>query len=482
MATLKALEAVTKTVEKYHPIVSACMVDFITGDIFKKISDPELANELLEMSEKELQSLPQLYVNNPAQDVDTKFPKVTQFAKELSDHTLESLDISVTREKFLEKQLSHVDDGQDLLRYFDRFMSDKKMHEVVYMSQVVLEMASTFKTDTILDLGSGKAYLSQVVAAQSENPNLKLMAVDSSSTNSNSASKRSHKLEKFWGGLIRRAEYRKDEKVPPPRGKHWKSKRGRLESDQCKSDENSLLGDRLKFVTTFVDTSTDFQALLKDTFDQGDTEEEGNDRMGLIGLHTCGNLAPDSLRIFLTIPDMQFVCNVGCCYHHLHEEFYRNPYMNDEEVSARQTSPRFPLSSYLRDRKFELGKNALMVAAQPMDRLLANLPLPSESLLWRAILQVLLKRHKPDLKFEDQHVGRIAKKSDSFVNYVHKSFDKLCIKLEISDEEIEQVYQTFARSHRQKLIGYYQLKSMLGPCIEALILLDRLLWLAENKV
>jgi len=100
MATLKALEAVTKTVEKYHPIVSACMVDFITGDIFKKISDPELANELLEMSEKELQSLPQLYVNNPAQDVDTKFPKVTQFAKELSDHTLESLDISVTREKF----------------------------------------------------------------------------------------------------------------------------------------------------------------------------------------------------------------------------------------------------------------------------------------------------------------------------------------------------------------------------------------------
>merc|ERR1712110_975660 len=119
------------------------------------------------------------------------------------------------------------------------------------------------------DLGSGKAYLSQVVSAQSENPNLKLMAVDSSSTNSNSASKRSQKLEKFWGGLIRRAEYRKDEKVPPPRGKHWKSKRGRLEceDDQSKSEENPLLGDRLKFVTRFVDTSTDFQALLKDTFD-----------------------------------------------------------------------------------------------------------------------------------------------------------------------------------------------------------------------
>ena len=33
-----------------------------------------------------------------------------------------------------------------------------------------------------------------------------------------------------------------------------------------------------------------------------------------------------------------------------------------------------PLWQFLREKKFELGKNALMVAAQPMDRLLANLP------------------------------------------------------------------------------------------------------------
>ena len=102
--------------------------------------------------------------------------------------------------------------------------------------------------------------------------------------------------------------------------------------------------------------------------------EGGNDRMGLIGLHTCGNLAADSLRIFLTSPDIHFVCNVGCCYHHLHEEFYVNPYMAASEVGHRQANPRFPLSNYLRQKKFQLGKNALMVAAQPMDRLLANLP------------------------------------------------------------------------------------------------------------
>ena len=50
------------------------------------------------------------------------------------------------------------------------------------------------------------------------------------------------------------------------------------------------------------------------------------------------------VRIFLSNNDIKFVCNVGCCYHHLYEEFYTNPYMSPQEVNDRQTNPRFPLS------------------------------------------------------------------------------------------------------------------------------------------
>ena len=46
---------------------------------------------------------------------------------------------------------------------------------------------------------------------------------------------------------------------------------------------------------------------------------------------------------------MKLCCNVGCCYHLLDEEFYTNPYMTQEEVSERQSSPRFPMSKYLRE-------------------------------------------------------------------------------------------------------------------------------------
>ena len=87
-----------------------------------------------------------------------------------------------------------------------------------------------------------------------------------------------------------------------------------------------------------------------------------------LGLHTCGNLAPASLRIFLANPTMKLCCNVGCCYHLLDEEFYTNPYDENQDIKT----PNFPLSTILRERQFWLGRPARMVAAQPMDRAINN--------------------------------------------------------------------------------------------------------------
>ena len=60
----------------------------------------------------------------------SKYPNLMQFGEELAGHTVDVLGVSVSRTAFLEKHLGCKDDGQDLLRFFDRFMSDKKMHEV----------------------------------------------------------------------------------------------------------------------------------------------------------------------------------------------------------------------------------------------------------------------------------------------------------------------------------------------------------------
>ena len=124
-------------------------------------------------------------------------------------------------------------------------------------------------------------------------------------------------FQKFWDGLVRRAECRKNSEVPPTKGKHWKAKQQGQRSSTTKVDDDgndescvsvddqntaAAVDCRLKFVTQFVDTTTDLQDLLRTHFDDGHSTSS---RMGVIGLHTCGNLAPNSLRVFLANPDIR---------------------------------------------------------------------------------------------------------------------------------------------------------------------------------
>ena len=90
------------------------------------------------------------------------------------------------------------------------------------------------------------------------------------------------------------------------------------------------------------------------------------------------------------------------CIHHIVEEFNRTPYLAKEQIVF--SVPSFPLSTQLKTINYQLGRSARMVAAQPMDRLRAKHNLPSEALLWRAILQHILLMHVPDLHFANQQV------------------------------------------------------------------------------
>jgi hypothetical protein len=76
------------------------------------------------------------------------------------------------------------------------------------------------------------------------------------------------------------------------------------------------------------------------------------------------------MQIFLANgSDCRMLANVGCCYHYLDEEFYRNPKLTNAENDACNERPAFPLSSTLRKAKFRLGRNARMLSAQPTNRM-----------------------------------------------------------------------------------------------------------------
>ena len=159
---------------------------------------------------------------------------------------------------------------------------------------------------------------------------------------SRGADARQKNLERKWAGLETRAEDRRQGKDPLSRRQRKRQRQQTTVTLQSSPDQQlgstttaaAAEADKvLKLSTQFVSDKTDLGQLVAEQF-----AELPCSRLGIVGLHTCGNLAASSLRIFLASESVRFICNVGCCYHALDEEFYRNPYIPLEDATA-QTTP-----------------------------------------------------------------------------------------------------------------------------------------------
>ncbi|XP_037741645.1 methyltransferase-like protein 25 isoform X2 [Chelonia mydas] len=192
----------------------------------------------------------------------------------------------------------------------------------------------------------------------------------------------------------------------------------------------------------------------------------------MVGLHTCGDLAPNTLRIFTAKPEIKAVCSVGCCYHLLTEEFE-----NQKDCSPGLWG--FPMCRYLKEEGWCCGRNARMSACLALERVAVSQVLPTESLFYRAVLQVIIEECYGVIK-SDRHVGKIFSKSSSFVDYVRKSLKKLELdESKLPDSCIMDYYEKY--KHRMnELEAFNMLKVVLAPCIELLLLLDRLCYLKEK--
>lgn len=76
----------------------------------------------------------------------------------------------------------------------DEFMNSKKSHEVQSMSAVVAGLAQRCGVKQVIDVGSGKGYLSSFLSLQY---GLQVYGIDSSTTNTHGAQERNRKLKRF---------------------------------------------------------------------------------------------------------------------------------------------------------------------------------------------------------------------------------------------------------------------------------------------
>ena len=81
-------------------------------------------------------------------------------------------------------------------------------------------------------------------------------------------------------------------------------------------------------VTGFVDQAFVASGELKRLFDELLYSPENSSAVSnglfLVGLHTCGDLVPMALRIFVNEPSVKLICVVGCCYHLVSQQFGKN--------------------------------------------------------------------------------------------------------------------------------------------------------------
>jgi len=87
-------------------------------------------------------------------------------------------------------------------------------------------------------------------------------------------------------------------------------------SKTCNVSSNNLFTP----VTLFVNSQTALNELVSEHHGTSSSH-----RLMLTGLHTCGNLSADILRLFGATPSAEVVCQVGCCYNLLSERFLNFP-------------------------------------------------------------------------------------------------------------------------------------------------------------
>ncbi|XP_040976369.1 methyltransferase-like protein 25 isoform X2 [Aquila chrysaetos chrysaetos] len=471
-----------------------------------------------------------------------KLINVHLFALAAKYYSLSSLGVCTPLEDILEA-LRGDNQGTTGIKT-DEFMNNKKSHEVQVMSELVDNIANYCGIKQVIDIGSGKGYLSSFLSMQY---NLKVYGIDSSNTNTNGAHERNRKLKKHWRAYQSRGRANlKSQRLEKANGRPVENEvkckaiiekplnndsslqsqdQGTIQDlvSSCgfteiatsetskqtevdlvartQSDESKLSEEVLAILNVLPADAVEVFSSSQSNCGELCEEEKAQRKMAslkakaskssesnlyfpltscitaetelsdiitdledcmMVGLHTCGDLAANTLRIFTAKPEIKAVCSVGCCYHLLSEQFE-----NQEECPEELWG--FPMCQYLKDEGWCCGRNARMSACL----------LPTESLFYRAVLQVIIEEIYGVTK-SDRHVGKIFSKSSSFIDYVRKSLKKLELDdSKLPDSCITDYYEKY--KHRMnELEAFNMLKVVLAPCIELLILLDRLCYLKEQ--
>ncbi|XP_065366654.1 probable methyltransferase-like protein 25 [Calliphora vicina] len=475
LALQKRLESILQFMAPHWSWVNCHMVNYLTDKHWQNYVPLELQKEISThfVIEECIETVFWPSMEDNLEETSSKFPEFIQFTQQAKQHTLHHFkDIIVKPEEFETKVLGVPTKLKQQIK-IKEFLTEKKRHEVEITAELVNDLikSSAWQDNAlIVDAGDGKGYLSSRLALEYGH---KVLGIDSNTSNTENAIERNKRLKKAWNGLKERAEMESKGLTPARRGnlKQKRQQKSFVEENQNLCNEN----DNYKTIDKFITSDMDLDGLLQQQFPQTDSTETPT--ICLTGLHTCGNLAATCLKLFHSQSNCKLMCNIGCCYHLLKEQYSGPEFFGNKEILDLNQEIGFPLSKYLQEKQVKLGRNARMLAAQSIERTMAAKELPNISLFYRSLLELLICEQHPELR-DCVQVGKIRKFSN-FVEYVD-----LCRKkypnLNLKQERIAEISELEESSMNKKYLDlFYLLRMTFAPVLESLILLDRLLFLKE---
>ncbi|KAJ8029206.1 Protein RRNAD1 [Holothuria leucospilota] len=219
----------------------------------------------------------------------------------------------------------------------------------------------------------------------------------------------------------------------------------------------------------------------------------GSNQFTLVGLHTCGDLGPTILRVFIKCPDVQVLASVGCCYMKMQcvqpiKELDRNS-ADMEKPAVNGPHNGFPMSRWVQNLSGnDLTFEPLELACHFFDSYYERLKAEDPNLIlqgYRAMLEILIQRTSPDLVKKHAGIRQIKKATGSikkahsmtFESYAEAAFKKLGLTF---DHEAARLLEKEYRPRWRHVIIYHSLRLCLAPIVESLVLVDRMLYLLEN--
>lgn len=330
--------------------------------------------------------------------------------------------------------------SKNFINLFKKHVKKKKIHEIEWMAQMCAHYAYKSDCKCIVDIGAGVGHLARILNCQH---GLHVACIEQD----DSLSKKARLYDK------------------------------ELLMSLCKHIPN-FSPVKLEHVSVKLETSNHAQEkvkqLLHDVFANSYDVDPECLNYGIIGLHSCGDLASILLNLYSSTKEARFMCIVGCCYMKMTLQCD-----NDKKQKG------YPLSLYLSSKNHKISYNALEVACHAIEKHCDKLKTNNYNDLivhaYRAVLEnILTKRNllPPHSQLKNVKVT----KDMTFKQYCILATRHLRPELQPKDADLEGEEVKNCLSYWLRIVIFSSLRIFLAPLVETLVLLDRFLYLSERNL